>query len=220
VSCWDPSLSGLQCFANDKYSLYRYKGIPDVKSAPENLSHFTIYSPPCELWVGEGTKAECPNPASEIWYAGVVQNDKINRTFMEKKDEAYPVQKPWGAEFWLSNEHPLYCFKKIRLNKGERTSLQFHREKKETSVFISGTLRLHYQKSGNAKNGPPGLEEITSVEIEAPITMEINPYTVHRIEAVTELEFLEISTPQVHDVIRISDDTKRANGRIESEHRK
>ena len=218
VRSWDPSQTGWHCFANGKYVLYCHLGQSKNLNFPVNLSHFTIYSPPNNIWIGEGKKAECSE--NEVWYAGVIQNEKIERQFLEKRIDSYPVEKPWGAEFWLSNEHPLYCFKKIRLNKGQRTSLQFHHEKKETNVFISGTMRLHYQISGDAKNGAPSLEKIASVELKGPITMDINPYTVHRIEAITELEFLEISTPQVHDVIRISDDTKRANGRIESEHRK
>lgn len=219
VKDWNPLISDSICFASDNYFLYRLKNITSHGQIPE-LSHYTLYSLAGELWNGEGKFSTSPLASNEFWYAGVKNFKEIKHPFLNENAAVYTVKKPWGAEFWLSGEHPFYCFKKIQLNKGMRTSLQFHREKQETNVIISGRVRLYYQKAGTAKEHIPDLSQITSIDLDAPVTMDIAPYTVHRIEALTDIEFLEISTPQVHDVIRISDDSKRENGRIESEHRK
>ena len=47
----------------------------------------------------------------------------------------------------------------------------------------------------------------------------IHPETQHRILAKTDLELLEVSTPEVDDVIRVEDDSNRPSGKIDSEHR-
>jgi quercetin dioxygenase-like cupin family protein len=48
----------------------------------------------------------------------------------------------------------------------------------------------------------------------------IHPETQHRILAKTDLEMLEVSTPEVDDVIRIEDDSNRPSGKIDFEHQK
>jgi mannose-6-phosphate isomerase-like protein (cupin superfamily) len=49
------------------------------------------------------------------------------------------VEKPWGEELWVAhNEH--YAFKIIRVNKGTRTSLQYHRLKRETIYIDEGAV--------------------------------------------------------------------------------
>ena len=47
----------------------------------------------------------------------------------------------------------------------------------------------------------------------------IKPPSKHRVVALTDLILQEVSTPEVDDVIRIEDDTKRGNGKILSEHK-
>ena len=49
--------------------------------------------------------------------------------------------------------------------------------------------------------------------------LNVNKYAVHRIKAKTNIMLYEVSTPHLADVIRISDDTKRDHGRINSEHK-
>jgi mannose-6-phosphate isomerase len=41
---------------------------------------------------------------------------------------------------------------------------------------------------------------------------------VHRVEAITDLILVEVSTPELDDVVRIEDDMGRGSGRIEAEH--
>ena len=51
------------------------------------------------------------------------------------------VKKPWGEELWIELNDK-YCYKKICIDKGFRTSYQYHEEKLETNYMLFGTLRL------------------------------------------------------------------------------
>ena len=51
------------------------------------------------------------------------------------------VNKPWGREVWLElNKN--YCYKRIYINRGFRTSFQFHRKKMETNYIIKGRAEI------------------------------------------------------------------------------
>src|SRR5437763_10854637 len=98
----------------------------------------------------------------------------------------------------------------IRSRAGQRTSLQYHREKQQANLVLSGRARLHYGREQGA-----GLE---SCELEPGSVVHIRPGAIHRIEAVADLAMLEVSTPQVDDVVRVLDDWSRPDGRIDGEH--
>ena len=46
----------------------------------------------------------------------------------------------------------------------------------------------------------------------------VKPGYVHRVMATTDLEFMETSTTELDDVIRLQDDAGRTHGRISYEH--
>ena len=51
------------------------------------------------------------------------------------------VNKPWGKEVWLElNDH--YCYKRIYINKGYKTSFQYHKKKVETNYIIEGKAEI------------------------------------------------------------------------------
>lgn len=206
---WSTQQSGWTCFAESPYQLYRYVGNPGEKVSTQGLGEFTVFSPPSTVFLGTGACKEVRLEGEELWIAGVRAGTSAT-TNLEKSENAYRVQKPWGAEFWLSGKHGGYCFKQIQIRQGHRTSLQLHRFKQETNVLIEGKVRLHFHGPGQAAE---------TVDLDAPVALHILPNHVHRMEALTDLTFLEISTPEVDDVIRLSDDTGRTHGRIEAEHR-
>ena len=109
------------------------------------------------------------------------------------------IEKPWGKEEVIEiNEH--YMVKKLTMWKGHRCSLQYHNQKKETIYVLSGQLKIH---SGPAEN------ELT-VKIYGPNdTITLLPGTIHRMEGVEDCVYLEASTPQMEDVVRIKDDYNR-----------
>ena len=120
------------------------------------------------------------------------------------------VYKPWGKEVWLElNEK--YCYKRIYINAGTKTSYQYHDKKLETNYIIDGTAEVWLEND-------EGVVEKKIVEPGYFFTVE--PPKKHRIIAITDIILQEVSTPEVDDVIRISDDLGRGNGKIEHEHMK
>ena len=105
------------------------------------------------------------------------------------------VEKPWGHEvWWADTEH--YAGKFLHVNAGHKLSLQLHREKDETSYVLSGRLRL---------TRGPDQEQLHEEEIGPGSSWRIEPGTVHSIEALEDSIVLEVSTPQLDDVVRLSD---------------
>lgn len=128
--------------------------------------------------------------------------------------EIKKVNKPWGFEIWLSDgtESP-YAFKIIGLKAGTKTSLQYHDKKSEHNFLLGGQARLHYE---NQETG-----EIEATAILNPGNLiVVRPPAIHRVEAITDVILIEASTTELDDVIRLSDDYSRPDGKIESEHSK
>ena len=118
------------------------------------------------------------------------------------------VSKPWGREEWLElNDR--YCYKRIYLNKGTRTSYQYHLQKLETNYIISGEAEVWLENDAG---------EVEKTLKKAGDFFTVKPPKKHRVIAITDLILQEVSTPEVDDVIRIEDDTSRGDGRLEEEH--
>ena len=107
------------------------------------------------------------------------------------------VEKPWGRELWWAVTER-YVGKIIEVRAGHRLSLQLHRVKMETLLFQRGT-------------GTLTLGERT-LPIEEGLCVTIPPGTVHRVEADSDVVFLEVSTPETGDVVRLADAYGRAEG--------
>jgi mannose-6-phosphate isomerase len=105
------------------------------------------------------------------------------------------VQKPWGWELWFAKT-PHYVGKVIFVKKGHRLSKQYHRFKHETVYAQKGTWVL--EVSGRKRIMKPGSSAV------------IKPKTIHRFTApIEDAYLLEVSTPQVNDVVRLEDDYGR-----------
>lgn len=147
-----------------------------------------------------------------------------NQQFQKSELNLFPlnqlkkVDKPWGYEVWITGEHPGYCLKKIFIKKGARTSLQYHRQKRETNVLFKGMARLYFKSQSDVDNDLVTTSDLAFCELSPMSTIDVGPNTLHRIEAVTDITLYEVSTPQLDDVIRVSDDTNRTDGRIKAEH--
>ena len=135
-----------------------------------------------------------------------------------KSEDVHKVVKPWGYELWLNGQHPGYAFKMLFLKRGSKTSLQYHRHKQETNVIYSGTALLHYKNNEDIDNDVVRPEDIDNVLVESASAIDVSPFTLHRLEALTDLLQYETSTPHLDDVVRVHDDSKRKDGRIDSEH--
>ncbi len=126
-------------------------------------------------------------------------------------DSAKIATKPWGREIMLS-ESKDYTFKKIEIKAGFETSLQCHSKKSETIMFLTGKPRVVFEDS----NGNLAYQDMKEGSI-----FEVRPPAVHRVVALTDITYVEASTPDPNglDVIRLRDSFQRKDGRLENEYR-
>ncbi len=109
------------------------------------------------------------------------------------------IDKPWGKEEVIEiNDR--YMMKKLTMWKGHRCSMQYHNVKCETIYVLSGQLRIYVGEN---------VDSIDSRIYAGGESVTIFPGTVHRMEAVEDAVYLEASTPEMDDVVRLSDDYKR-----------
>lgn len=144
--------------------------------------------------------------------------------------EIKKVNKHWGYELWIADGSTTpYASKRILFKAGNRTSLQVHEHKIETNYVLSGTGVLHRSQEplDIAKFLEQGMtakqvEEYEStfevIELKENVVFNVKPGYVHRVIATTDLEFMETSTTELDDVIRLQDDAGRTHGRISYEH--
>jgi mannose-6-phosphate isomerase-like protein (cupin superfamily) len=109
------------------------------------------------------------------------------------------VDKPWGHELiWAHTDR--YVGKILVIEAGRRLSLQRHRVKDESIYVATGHLRLSLEDD----EGTVVVEEIGPGEYRRVPTGRI-----HRYEAIERCELIEVSTPELDDVIRLEDDFGR-----------
>lgn len=105
------------------------------------------------------------------------------------------IEKPWGSEELIeSNDH--YTMKKLFMKKDHSCSLQYHNEKHETVYVLSGKLLFEV---GNSK------ETLTNIILMPGMSYVIPPKTVHRMNGIEDTYYLEASTSQLDDVVRLED---------------
>lgn len=105
------------------------------------------------------------------------------------------MEKPWGHEVWWA-QTDTYAGKLLVVNAGHALSLQYHREKDETSYLLSGRLRLSQGKTADS---------LDQREVKPGQAWRNEPGVVHSIEAMEDSVVLEVSTPHLDDVVRLQD---------------
>ena len=111
------------------------------------------------------------------------------------------VEKPWGWELiWAEAER--YAGKVLFVRAGHSLSLQFHREKDESWYVESGRARLELGEAGRGV--------LDQEVVAAGACFRYRPGTVHRVTALEDTTILEVSTPQLDDVVRLEDAYGRA----------
>ena len=106
------------------------------------------------------------------------------------------VSKPWGHEIiWAHTDR--YVGKILHVNAGHSLSVQYHERKDETVYLLHGHLRYWVQL--------PGDTELRDMSLKPGDAFRIMPGTIHYMEAVTDCDVLEASTPELDDVVRLKD---------------
>ena len=104
------------------------------------------------------------------------------------------VPKPWGHEtIWAQSDR--YVGKVLHINAGQELSVQYHNKKDETVHLLSGEIIYR------VKNG----DRLEDVQLKVGESFRITPGTIHQMIAVTDCDVLEVSTPEVDDIVRLSD---------------
>ena len=113
---------------------------------------------------------------------------------MSGRAEVRTVEKPWGREtIWAHTDR--YVGKIIHIKAGHALSVQYHERKDETVYLLRGEIRYCVQVDG----------ELRDVGLRVGDAFRVTPGTVHFMEAVTDCDVLEASTPELDDVVRLKD---------------
>jgi mannose-6-phosphate isomerase len=110
------------------------------------------------------------------------------------------VEKPWGYELhWAKTDR--YVGKLIHVNAGHALSLQYHNQKDETIFLWSGRMLFEIAEGHEGTATGP----LTKLEMKPGESVHVVPKTVHRMTAITDCDIFEVSTPELHDVVRLED---------------
>ena len=109
------------------------------------------------------------------------------------------VEKPWGRELWIAHTDQ-YALKIIELKRDTRSSLQYHVRKHEHIYVDQGLLRLDWENEQG---------EMETLELKPGDVIENKPGRRHRVAAIEDTRLIEVSTPELEDVVRVEDDYKR-----------
>ncbi len=108
--------------------------------------------------------------------------------------EVITVPKPWGHEtIWAHTDR--YVVKILHINAGHSLSVQYHNRKDETVHLLNGEL-IYRVKLG---------DKLEDMRLTRGQSFRITPGTVHQMEAITDCDILEASTPELEDVVRLQD---------------
>jgi mannose-6-phosphate isomerase-like protein (cupin superfamily) len=109
--------------------------------------------------------------------------------------EDHRVGKPWGYElrFAITDR---YLGKVIHVHRGEMLSLQYHERKDETLLMTQGRMDLQLEGEDGAMH---------TLRLEPGHVVRIAPGRKHRMVAVEDCEFFEVSSPEIDDVVRLED---------------
>ena len=129
----------------------------------------------------------------------LVRNEGMNNLNFNLNDVEKKIIKPWGYEE-LVEYNKKYVVKKLFMKEGHSCSTQYHKLKTETILVLKGNLRIFI---GN---------DINSLEFKdynEGDYITIKPYTIHKMLGITDCLYLETSTNELWDVVRLQDDYNR-----------
>ena len=115
---------------------------------------------------------------------------------MSGPTEVRTVNKPWGHEtIWAHTDR--YVGKILHIKAGHALSVQYHDVKDETVYLLSGELKYWVKLEGS--------DAMRDMHLARGDAFRITPGTIHYMEAVTDCDVLEASTPELDDVVRLED---------------
>jgi mannose-6-phosphate isomerase-like protein (cupin superfamily) len=130
-----------------------------------------------------------------------MEKSKFDFSKFSIEGHSIKLEKPWGWEIhWAST--PEYVGKLIHLEKGKKVSLQYHDNKNESHLLISGKVKYY----ADDNNG-----EYTSFDMEKGVGYTVVSFQRHRFEALEDSDIIEVSTPEKGTTYRLEDDYSRTD---------
>ena len=118
-----------------------------------------------------------------------------NPTPPDKLAKIERVEKPWGYELiWAKTKN--YVAKVLFIKAGESLSLQYHHIKEETLFLESGECQLEVGEHPDS---------LSTLKVKAGESFHLPPGRIHRMKAIKDCRFFEVSTPFLADVVRLKD---------------
>jgi len=195
-----------------------------ILSSANDLSNFQISS---DTKVFEISSIKTTKDVIEIFDNDGMRSENTISDFKIIKDFK-KVNKPWGHEIWFIWLKDYHVLKRIFMKKGNKCSLQYHDEKYETNYLIDGKAKiikgLHIDLKEERNKTfetilSKDLHKDYSTVSSAPYVFTNVPGEVHRVYSEEDYIAYEVSTPQLDDVVRVQDDSKRQSGLVISEHK-
>ena len=114
----------------------------------------------------------------------------------------FTIQKPWGHEIRFAQTDK-YLGKILYIARGHKLSRQYHEFKDETIMVYHGTLTLEL--------GMPDTKSFETNTLRYGQRFRVLPGVIHRFIAPDDgpVTLIEVSTPEIDDVVRLQDDYKR-----------
>lgn len=120
-----------------------------------------------------------------------MQKNHIQPKFPKPENVGY---REWGKEDLLVLVSGKYTLKKIFLKAGCKGGLQFHRQKNECGIIISGEMIVKFDD---------GAGSLTQKIVGVGDVFHFEPGVVHQTEAVTDTVYIEASTPHFNDRVHV-----------------
>ncbi len=115
------------------------------------------------------------------------------------------IKKPWGHEIiWAQTDK--YVGKILFIKAGHRLSLQHHQIKDETIMVMDGYMQLELEDEA----GQIWTRQMVGTQ-ERKDSQHILPGRKHRMKALSDVTIVEVSTPELEDVVRWEDDYGRVD---------
>ncbi len=118
---------------------------------------------------------------------------------MIKKKVIFPKrktvgQREWGEEILVALIPKKISLKILKIKKGKKGGLQYHRKKNECGIITSGKLKIIFD------NGDGKL--LTKI-LKKGDSFHFPPGAIHQEHAITDCQIIEASTPYFNDRVRV-----------------
>lgn len=105
-------------------------------------------------------------------------------------------KRNWGTEELLVLIPKVLTLKSLKIKKGKKGGLQYHRKKNECGYILSGKLLVRFDRGNN---------KLTEKILKKGDVFHFPPGSIHQEEALTDCIIIEASSPHFNDRVRVEE---------------